>query len=132
MPLRTGIDITHISRVRDLIERFGNHFKQRYFPHHVDKFQYEEYDRPETYAGMWAAKEAVFKVLGRGYRWRSIFIDHEPTGRPVVRFPEPVCDHPDIPVPPTAEWDCSITHDADMAVAFAVCFWMDPNTVSGA
>ena len=46
-------------------------------------------DRPETFAGRWAAKEAVSKVLGLGVRgigWRDIEIERLPTGQPAVRL----------------------------------------------
>ena len=45
--------------------------------------------RPETFAGRWAAKEAVSKVLGLGVRgvgWREIEIERLPTGQPAVRL----------------------------------------------
>jgi phosphopantetheine--protein transferase-like protein len=46
-------------------------------------------DRPENFAGRWAAKEAVSKVLGLGVRgvgWREIEIVRLPTGQPSVRL----------------------------------------------
>ena len=42
-------------------------------------------NRPENFAGRWAAKEAVCKVLGLGVRgvgWREIEIVRLPTGQP--------------------------------------------------
>jgi phosphopantetheinyl transferase len=45
--------------------------------------------RPETFAGRWAAKEAVSKVLGLGVRgigWRDIEVERLPTGQPSVRL----------------------------------------------
>ncbi len=125
MPLRTGIDVTHISRVRRLIEGYGDHFKQRFFPRHLAKFGHDDYNHPETYAGMWAAKEAVFKVLGRGNRWTYVFIDHESSGRPRARIDEELLSLPGVGVPTGAEWDVTITHDGDLAIAFAACFWIE-------
>ena len=46
-------------------------------------------NRPENFAGRWAAKEAVSKVLGLGVRgvgWREIEIVRLPTGAPTVRL----------------------------------------------
>src|SRR4029077_19633293 len=45
--------------------------------------------RPETFAGRWAAKEAVSKVLGlrvRGIGWKEIEVERLPTGQPAVRL----------------------------------------------
>ena len=46
-------------------------------------------DRPETFAGRWAAKEAVSKVLGLGVRgigWRDIEVVRLPTGQPSIQL----------------------------------------------
>jgi hypothetical protein len=46
-------------------------------------------NRPENFAGRWAAKEAVSKVLGLGVRgvgWTEIEIERLPTGQPSVRL----------------------------------------------
>ena len=46
-------------------------------------------NRPQNFAGRWAAKEAVSKVLGLGVRgvgWREIEIHRLPTGQPTVRL----------------------------------------------
>ena len=46
-------------------------------------------NRPQNFAGRWAAKEAVSKVLGLGVRgvgWRDIEIERLPTGQPSVRL----------------------------------------------
>jgi len=123
MSIRTGIDIASIGRVEKLLDKYGEHFKQRFFSRYEKKYGDSKYNRPQTYAGMWAAKEAVFKVLGRGKRWNDIFIDHAPSGRPEVKINPVLLEHPRVPIPPDADWDCSITHDADIAAATAVCVW---------
>jgi holo-[acyl-carrier protein] synthase len=46
-------------------------------------------NRPANFAGRWAAKEAVSKVLGLGVRgvgWRDIEIVRLPTGQPSVKL----------------------------------------------
>src|SRR6266850_2209069 len=79
-----GIDIIKVDRIRASIERFGERFSKRVLT--VSEQRYVR-DRPETFAGRWAAKEAVSKVLGLGVRgigWRDIEIDRMPTGQPAV------------------------------------------------
>ncbi len=123
MPIRTGIDIASISRVQNLLDEYGSHFKQRFFSRYEEKYGNNKFNSAQTYAGMWAAKEAVFKVLGKGKRWNDIFIDHESSGRPRIRVATELLDRPYINIPLDADWDCSIAHDADLAVATATCFW---------
>lgn len=128
MPIRCGVDVAEISRVKDIIDRYGDHFKQRFFSQYEQQYGDSKWNSPQTYAGMWAAKEAVFKVLGKGKRWNDIFIDHEPHGRPLIDVDASLLELPHIPIPKDAQWDCSITHDANTAIAFAVCQW--PNKSS--
>jgi holo-[acyl-carrier-protein] synthase len=81
-----GIDIIKVDRIRDALARFGARFSQRVLT--KTEAAYVR-DRPETFAGRWAAKEAVSKVLGLGVRgvgWREIEIGRLPTGQPAVRL----------------------------------------------
>ena len=81
-----GIDIIRVDRIRATLERFGRRFSERVLTPGEQRYVR---DRPETFAGRWAAKEAVSKVLGLGVRglgWRDIEIDRLPTGQPAVRL----------------------------------------------
>ena len=79
-----GIDIIKVERIRASIERFGQRFATRVL---TPKEQQYVRLRPETFAGRWAAKEAVSKVLGLGVRgigWRDIEVERLPTGQPSI------------------------------------------------
>jgi len=79
-----GIDIIKVARIRDALARFGARFSGRVLTPTERRYVR---DRPETFAGRWAAKEAVSKVLGLGVRgvgWREIEIERLPTGQPAV------------------------------------------------
>ncbi|MDQ3938893.1 MAG: holo-ACP synthase [Chloroflexota bacterium] len=81
-----GIDIVKIERIAAALERFGERFPRRVL---TDGEQRYVRNRPQTFAGRWAAKEAVSKVLGLGVRgvgWRDIEIARLPTGQPQVRL----------------------------------------------
>ncbi len=81
-----GIDIIRVDRIRATLERFGPRFSARVLTPAERRYVR---DRPETFAGRWAAKEAVSKVLGLGIRgigWRDIEIERLPTGQPAVRL----------------------------------------------
>ena len=81
-----GIDIVNVQRIRDALARFGPRFSRRVLTKGEAAYVRE---RPETFAGRWAAKEAVSKVLGLGVRgvgWRDIEIARLPTGQPSVRL----------------------------------------------
>ena len=81
-----GIDIIKVARIRDTLARFGARFSRRVLTPREQRYVR---DRPETFAGRWAAKEAVSKVLGLGVRgigWRDIEVARLPTGAPSVRL----------------------------------------------
>jgi holo-[acyl-carrier protein] synthase len=81
-----GIDIVRVDRIRATLARFGARFSRRVL---TERERAYVRDRPETFAGRWAAKEAVSKVLGLGVRgigWRDIEIERLPTGQPAVRL----------------------------------------------
>ncbi len=123
MPLRTGIDATSIDRIESVLERFEEKFQKRFFREHLDESGNLPELPPRTYAGLWAAKEAVFKAIGRGYRWMGVEINYEPSGRPVVQIDYKKARLEETVIPREAEWDCSITHDGGLAIAFAACRW---------
>jgi len=81
-----GVDIIKIDRIQRTLSRFGRRFTRRVLTEAEDRYVR---DRPENFAGRWAAKEAVSKVLGLGVRgvgWTEIEIQRLPTGQPSVRL----------------------------------------------
>ena len=112
-----GIDIIKVDRIAAALERFGGRFSARVL---TDRERRYVRDRPETFAGRWAAKEAVSKVLGLGVRgigWRDIEIERLPTGQPAVRLHGRAAARADqLGMDRIA---VSITHEADYAVAIA-------------
>ena len=81
-----GIDIIRVKRIEGTLAKFGRRFSRRVLTPAEDRYVR---DRPETFAGRWAAKEAVSKVLGLGVRgigWTEIEIERLPTGQPNVRL----------------------------------------------
>lgn len=112
-----GIDIIRVARIRAALERFGPRFSGRVLTPAERRYVR---DRPETFAGRWAAKEAVSKVLGLGVRgigWKDIEIERLPTGQPAVRLHGRAAARADqLGMTRIA---ISITHESDYAVAIA-------------
>ena len=81
-----GIDIIKIERIAAAIKKFGERFERRVLTESEARYVRM---RPQNFAGRWAAKESVSKVLGLGVRgvgWRDIEIVRLPTGAPSVRL----------------------------------------------
>ena len=112
-----GIDIIKVERIRASIERFGERFSKRVLTPGEQRYVRM---RPETFAGRWAAKEAVSKVLGLGVRgigWRDIEVERLPTGQPSVRLHGRAAARAEqLGMDRIA---LSISHESDYAVAIA-------------
>jgi holo-[acyl-carrier protein] synthase len=112
-----GIDIIKVERIRATLARFGSRFAGRVLTPGEQRYVR---DRPETFAGRWAAKEAVSKVLGLGVRgigWRDIEVERLPTGQPAVRLHGRAAARAEqLGMTRIA---VSISHESDYAVAIA-------------
>ncbi|HEY7132172.1 MAG TPA: holo-ACP synthase [Candidatus Limnocylindrales bacterium] len=112
-----GIDIIKVERIRHSIARFGERFSKRVLTPAEQRYVRM---RPETFAGRWAAKEAVSKVLGLGVRgigWRDIEVERMPTGQPAIRLHGRAAARADqLGMDRIA---VSISHESDYAVAIA-------------
>jgi holo-[acyl-carrier protein] synthase len=112
-----GIDIIKVERIRASLERFGERFSKRVLTTNEQRYVRM---RPETFAGRWAAKEAVSKVLGLGVRgigWRDIEVVRLPTGQPSVQLHGRAAARAEqLGMERIA---LSISHESDYAVAIA-------------
>ena len=84
--LGIGIDLVEVSRIRALLERSGDRFKERVFT--ADEINYCDScaDAAIHYAARFAAKEATVKALGTGFtegiNWKDIEVRKNEKGAP--------------------------------------------------
>jgi holo-[acyl-carrier protein] synthase len=86
-----GIDLVEIARIRRLHEEHGQHFLDRVFTPAEQEYCAANPKRYfEHLAGRFAAKEAVLKVLGTGWRggisWTDIEVVKDVYGQPGIRL----------------------------------------------
>ena len=84
-----GIDIVETARIRKLAEDHGQHFLDRVFTPLEQQYCARNPKRYyEHLSGRFAAKEAVLKVLGTGWRggiaWTDVEVRPEPSGQPRI------------------------------------------------
>src|SRR3954451_17803020 len=89
--LGCGIDIVETHRIRQLVERHAAHFLDRVFTPAEQMYCSLNPKRYfEHLAGRFAAKEAVLKVLGTGWRggiaWTDVEIVKETSGQPKIHL----------------------------------------------
>jgi holo-[acyl-carrier protein] synthase len=117
-----GIDIVETSRIAHMIEAHGDRFLQRCFTAGELAYAQANRRRTEHLAGRFAAKEAVLKVLGTGWRggiaWTDVEVLREPSGQPTVAL-HGLCRTiaADLGI---AHWWLSISHIEPHAMASAI------------
>ena len=87
--MKLGNDIIEIERIRQAIERSSSFVERVYTPHEIDYCEGRNKGRYESFAGIYAAKEAFIKALGTGMRhgsWQDIEIYHDELGAPLIRL----------------------------------------------
>lgn len=67
----------------------------------------------EKLAGIFAAKEAFFKALGHQEDWLSVWIEHENSGKPILKSILPLGDK---------KVEVSISYAGEYATAFVIIF----------
>jgi holo-[acyl-carrier protein] synthase len=85
--LGLGVDMCEIARMERALERHPSMRERVFTPEEVAYC--DSRARPaESYAGRFAAREAVIKALGgyRGKGWHDISVTRAPTGAPAIRL----------------------------------------------
>ena len=117
-----GTDITECLRIARMIERHGELFIDRVYTPEEIKYCQSRKQATQHFTGRWAAKEAILKALGTGWRrgisWRDMEIRNEPGGKPVVAVRAGVKDV--VEQLGISEIHITISHCRTHATAFAV------------
>ena len=93
MEIYTGIDIIEVERIQNNIENYGNSFLNKiYTENEIQYCESKKVNRYQSYAGRFAAKEAVFKAISKllnnkfDIGWKDIEILNQADGRPFVQL----------------------------------------------
>jgi holo-[acyl-carrier protein] synthase len=83
-----GTDIVECLRIGRMIQEHGELFLRRVYTEREIRYCQTRKHATEHFAGRWAAKEAILKCLGTGWRrgicWTDMEVRNEPTGMPRV------------------------------------------------
>jgi holo-[acyl-carrier protein] synthase len=86
--LGIGTDLANIERVRGVLDRFGDRFRNRVYTATEQARAERMPDPAAIYAKRWAAKEACSKALGTGLRmgiaWKDMAVRNLRSGQPVM------------------------------------------------
>ncbi len=122
-----GIDLVDFPRIEEMVKEHDKRFLDRVFTSAEQAYADSNKNRIEKLAGRFAAKEAVLKLVGTGWRgkiaWTDIEIINNPAGQPLVTVSGEVkklVDKLGI-----KQISVSITHTANFAIASAVALTKD-------
>ena len=115
-----GVDIIEIERIKEAIDK-NKSFLEKIFTENEIEYLKTRNMRPEYVAGRFAAKEAVSKALGTGFRdfkFTDIEIDRTALGKPVVILKGKA----KMIAQKSGKYkiNVSISHDMSKAIAYAV------------
>jgi holo-[acyl-carrier protein] synthase len=125
MVVSVGIDLIEVERIMKAVDdpRIGSRFRQRvYTQAEIDYCEKKRRGKYESYAGRFAAKEAVMKALGRGWgakvRWLDIEVARSRSGKPeIVLHDKTAALANQLGI---RRWALSITHTAQHGMAYVV------------
>ena len=125
MIIGTGVDLAEVDRIRAALEdpRIGRRFRDRVFT--AKEIAYCEKKRRgkyESYAGRFAAKEAVMKALGCGWgakvRWLDIEVVRARSGKPDIALHDKTAKLAnELGI---RRWALSITHTKEHGLAYVI------------
>lgn len=111
-----GVDIVPVGRVEAMLSRYGERFKRKIFT----EGELRRLKKAEDFAGIIAAKEAIYKALGEGQRskirFKEIEILRGRRGRPYVKLHGLMKES----FKGGSQILVSISHDAGLAIAVAI------------
>lgn len=121
MKILHGIDLVDFPRIEQMVSRHDSRFLDRVFTPAEQNYANNNKNKMEKLAGRFAAKEAILKLLGTGWRgkiaWTDIEIINNELGRPFVNIRGQVKEIAD--KLGISEISVSITHTANFAIASA-------------
>jgi holo-[acyl-carrier protein] synthase len=117
-----GIDLVDFPRIEEMVSRHGERFVNKVFTAAEQAYAEANKRGIEKLAGRFAAKEAVLKLMGTGWRgkiaWTDIEVVNNAAGQPEVTLGgevKKIADKLGI-----EHISVSITHTANFAIASAV------------
>jgi holo-[acyl-carrier protein] synthase len=125
MIIGTGVDLAEVDRIRAALEdpRIGRRFRDRVFTEkEIAYCEKKRRGKYESYAGRFAAKEAVMKALGRGWgakvRWLDIEVVRARSGKPDIALHDKTAKLAD--ELRIRRWALSITHTKEYGLAYVI------------
>ena len=125
MIISIGVDLAEVERIQAALEhpRFGRRLRDRVFTEREIAYcERKRRGKYQSYAGRFAAKEAVMKALGRGWgakvSWLDIEVARARSGKPDILLHDKTARFAvELGI---RRWVLSITHTKDHGLAYVI------------
>jgi holo-[acyl-carrier protein] synthase len=118
-----GIDLVETSRIAEMLSEHGGRFVERCFTQSERAYADDgARRRAERYAARFAAKEAVLKAIGTGWRdgisWQDVEVRRSPMGEPSIALTgKCAAIATELGI---LDWRCSLSHTDLYAIASVI------------
>lgn len=126
MILGIGSDLVDTHRIKAACERFEDRFITKIFTNHERAYAFNQPKPERAFAKRFAAKEALVKALGSGFRgglsWQEMEVMNDEYGKPTFRLSGQTLKALEEKTPHghKAQIDLSLSDDFPYALAFVV------------
>ncbi|WP_025640237.1 NAD(P)H-hydrate dehydratase [Schnuerera ultunensis] len=121
MILGNGVDIVKVSRIENLLKNKKDGFLHKVFTQNEIEYIKNTGCNPQTISGIFAAKEALSKLLGTGIgkvNWKDMEVFHDERGKPYVKlYNEGLNISQNLGI---ENIELSISHEKEYAIAFVI------------
>lgn len=121
MPVRTGVDLVSIPRMKRLLVKYGESFRRRFFTGPEREHARGHREPPCVFSLCWGMREAGYKVAG-GHLWTDYRVEFL-RGTPSLTPAETLYNRPSVRVPRRARWDSSFTRLEERVLVTVVVMW---------
>ncbi len=122
MKIANGTDIIEIRRIKKCIDRNGDKFLKRIFTDNEIRYcESRKFQKFQSYAVRFAAKEAVYKALSDyidfEYSWRDFEVQNNALGKPKIKLNFQIANLESIEI--------SLSHCKEYAIANVVAIYKE-------
>ncbi|MBI3753293.1 MAG: holo-ACP synthase [Deltaproteobacteria bacterium] len=121
-----GIDIVHIPKFKQAIEKWGEKLENRLFTQNELAYCKKRRFPEQHLAARFAAKEAFFKALGRAVQFSAVEVANGQDGKPCLSLIKRSYDQPSA-FSLNFKTHLTLSHDGDYCVAQAVLESTEPH-----
>ena len=116
-----GVDMTKVDRWQKMVDEHPKRLERIFTEEEMAHCEKKGKKKAESYAGLWAAREAVSKALHTGFSgasWKDAHVTWGEWGEPILHLEGMFLER--AKVMGIREWSISISHEENMAIAVVV------------